>query len=40
MDAAQPTKLCWAPDKLKMYCVTSYFYIGLVLGCIDADLYK
>ena len=22
------------------YTVTSYFYIGLVLGCIDADLCK
>ena len=23
-----------------MYCVTSYIYIGLVLGCINADLCK
>ena len=30
----------WAPDELEMYCVTSHIYIGLILGCIDADLCK
>ena len=35
-----PRRLTWAPDKLEIYCVTSYIYIGLVLGCIDADLCK
>ena len=38
--AVKPKTVNWAPDKLWMYCVTTYIYVGLVLGCIDSDLCK
>ena len=30
----------WAQYKKYKLSVISYFYIGLVLGCVDADLCK
>ena len=32
--------VAWAQYKKWKQFVSSYFYVGLVLGCIDADIYK